>query len=119
MKTTHQRKSHSVDKYRIYHQGFVYLLIFIRATSYARIETSQNSPCLQVNLKVPLERRYIDWLNGQGYSKSCENLDEKSQDREKIAAVIENLVQCAEPFIEDEGGEFFTTTKNSCLSQKQ
>ncbi|XP_066029475.1 TELO2-interacting protein 2 isoform X3 [Pocillopora verrucosa] len=58
----------------------------------------------KVNLKVPLERRYSDWLNGQGYSKSCENLDEKSQDREKIAAVIENLVQCAEPFIEDEGG---------------
>ncbi|RMX61119.1 hypothetical protein pdam_00010534 [Pocillopora damicornis] len=58
----------------------------------------------KVNLKVLVERRYSDWLNGQGYSKSCENLDEKSQDREKIAAVIENLVQCAEPFIEDEGG---------------
>ncbi|KAJ7393650.1 TEL2-interacting protein 2 [Desmophyllum pertusum] len=57
------------------------------------------------NLELLLDRKYSDWLNSQSYLKSCDGQYDNSRNKDKLAAIIEKVVQCvAEPTISDEGG---------------
>ena len=53
-----------------------------------------------------MDKKYSEWLNSQTYMTSTVGQDIDSHIKEKIAAVIEKLVQCVELTILDEGGEF-------------
>ena len=57
-------------------------------------------------MELLLDKKYSDWLKSQGFVKSCDGQDADSHDKEKIAAVIEKIVQCVEPTIPDEGGQY-------------
>lgn len=68
----------------------------------------------QGNLELLLDKKYSDWLKSQSYVKSCDGqLDADSHDKERIAAVIEKIVQCGEPTISNEGGQSHTVQNKS------
>jgi len=56
------------------------------------------------NLELLLDKTYREWLNRQSYMMSNVGQDNDSHVKEKIAAIIEKLVQCVEPTISGEGG---------------
>ena len=60
---------------------------------------------LQGNLELLLDKTYGEWLNSQSYMMSNVGQDNDSHVKEKIAAIIEKLVQCVEPTISVEGGK--------------
>ncbi|XP_078360633.1 TELO2-interacting protein 2-like [Oculina patagonica] len=74
------------------------------------------------NLELLLDKKYSDWLKSQSYVKSCDGQDDDAHDKEKIAAVIEKLVQCGEPTISDEGGwykeEMMKYETKACATMK-
>lgn len=52
-----------------------------------------------------MDKTYSDWLNSQTYMMSYVGQDNDSHVKDKIATIIEKLVQCVEPAISDEGGK--------------
>lgn len=59
----------------------------------------------QGNLELLLDKTYREWLNRQSYMMSNVGQGNDSHVKEKIAAIIEKLVQCVEPTISGEGGK--------------
>ena len=59
----------------------------------------------QGNLELLLDTTYSEWLNRQSYMMSNVGQDNDSHVKEKIAAIIEKLVECVEPTVSGEGGE--------------
>ena len=64
----------------------------------------------QGNLELLLDKTYSEWLNSQGYMVSNVSQDNDSHVKEKIAAIIEMLVQSVEPTISGDGGELVNSS---------